>query len=412
FVQDQWAATRGLTVNYGLRWDAQRMPETVDPTTTAFAAFLKNPLFPSDGTIPSQWAMFQPRLGATYDVRGNGQSVVRGSFGIYFARQNMLSQVGSVTTNGVQQQTLFADTQNRIDFGAPLPTYPGLLTPPPVPEGTFPLFTGVRVFDRDYRNPRIYTVNVGYEQQIWLPDFSVYADYTYAHGSDLTRFLNYNRSKPAVCCDATGDHYAYLGAPPFGPQLDEVQVTTSRGKSNYNGLTLGARKRFSRGYQIEANYTLSRDKDDDSNERDPFTDYSFNFFDLSLDYALSTRDITNMFNLFGYFALPQTLSLNVRLQGRGAQPITPEPRALNGVDRGRNTLRKDNEYFSLDWRLTRAFRLGGRAEIIPMLEMFNTFNNDNNINPLTTNLLFDFSGFLRTGVGDPRQVQLAVKVTF
>src|SRR5262249_42346765 len=112
FVQDQWAATRGLTVNYGLRWDAQRMPETVDPTTTAFAAFLKNPLFPSDGTIPSQWAMFQPRLGATYDVRGNGQSVVRGSFGIYFARQNMLSQVGSVTTNGVQQQTLFADTHN------------------------------------------------------------------------------------------------------------------------------------------------------------------------------------------------------------------------------------------------------------------------------------------------------------
>ncbi len=44
--------------------------------------------------------------------------------------------------------------------------------------------------------------------------------------------------------------------------------------------------------------------------------------------------------------------------------------------------------------------------------MFNTFNNTNNINSLTTNLLFDFSGFLRTGVGDPRQTQLAVKFTF
>ena len=47
-----------------------------------------------------------------------------------------------------------------------------------------------------------------------------------------------------------------------------------------------------------------------------------------------------------------------------------------------------------------------------MLEMFNTFNNANNINPLTTPALFNFDGFLRTGVGDPRQVQLAVKLAF
>jgi hypothetical protein len=44
--------------------------------------------------------------------------------------------------------------------------------------------------------------------------------------------------------------------------------------------------------------------------------------------------------------------------------------------------------------------------------MFNTFNNANNINPLSTPALFDFSGFLRVGVGDPRQLQIAVKVVF
>jgi hypothetical protein len=47
-----------------------------------------------------------------------------------------------------------------------------------------------------------------------------------------------------------------------------------------------------------------------------------------------------------------------------------------------------------------------------MIEMFNTFNNDNNINPLITPGLFNFDGFLRLGVGDPLQVQLAVKFTF
>jgi len=45
--------------------------------------------------------------------------------------------------------------------------------------------------------------------------------------------------------------------------------------------------------------------------------------------------------------------------------------------------------------------------------MFNTFNNaNNNVNPLTTPALFNFDGFLRQGVGDPRQVQIAVKFAF
>jgi hypothetical protein len=85
---------------------------------------------------------------------------------------------------------------------------------------------------------------------------------------------------------------------------------------------------------------------------------------------------------------------------------------LNGVDRGRNSDRKDNEFFTFDWRVSRAFRFGDRYELTPILEMFNTFNNDNNINPLSTPALFNFDGFLRTGVGDPRQVQLAVKFVF
>ena len=44
--------------------------------------------------------------------------------------------------------------------------------------------------------------------------------------------------------------------------------------------------------------------------------------------------------------------------------------------------------------------------------MFNALNNKNNVNPLATPALFDFSGFLRQGVGDPRQLKIAVKATF
>ena len=96
------------------------------------------------------------------------------------------------------------------------------------------------------------------------------------------------------------------------------------------------------------------------------------------------------------------------MQGRTAQPITPGARTATN----RNIDRKDNQYFSFDWRIQRPFRFGERYAIIPVVEMFNTFNNANNINPLVTPGLFNFDGFLRQGVGDPRQVQLAVKFTF
>ncbi len=410
FVQDSWKVRPTLTVNYGLRWDAQLMPETVDPSTTAYGQFLDDPNFPSDGTIPDQWGMLQPRLGFSWDVKGNQKAVLRGSAGVYYARQNMLSQVGSVTTNGLQQQTIYRDS-SFVSF-ADMPTWPNVLTSSPVAAGEFPLFTGVRVYDKDYKNPRIYAVNLGYEQEL-VPDWAVYLDLTWSKGVDLTRFLNYNVSGP-VCCDqgqGTGNKYSYSGSP-YGPQLGELMVTTSRGKSLYMGGTIGVRKRFSKGYQVEANYTLSRDKDDDSNERDPFTDRSFNFFDLEKDYALSDRDRTHKFNLFGYAEVLAGFKLNASIRAMSAQPITPSPRSQNGVDRGRNTERKDNSFFSFDWRLMRPFRLGKSAEVVPTVEMFNTFNNENNVNPLTTPGLFNFDGFLRIATGAPREIQLSLKVTF
>ncbi|HWK10655.1 MAG TPA: hypothetical protein VNR64_11415, partial [Vicinamibacterales bacterium] len=411
FVQDKWQAGSGLTIDLGIRWDGQRMPDTVDPKTTAFAPFLAKPGFPSDGTIPNQWKQVQPRGGFVWNVNRDGKSVVRGSAGIYYARQNMLSQVGSVTTNGIQQKSDFRNTS--FTAFADMPVWPNLLAPSAVAPGTFPAFTGVRVFDRDYRNPHVYSFNGGYEREA-LPAVVVYVDVTVAKGVDLTRFLNYNvhGTTAAASQPPTRDTTTYAGANPYEPVLGDLFVTTSQGHSLYRGATFGLRRRFAQHYQFEANYVLAKDEDDDSNERDPFTDRSFNFYDLDRDYGPSDRDIRHKFNLFTYVELPRRVLANIRMQGRTAQPITTSPRVLAGVDRGRNWDRKDNAYFSLDWRLQRPFRIGAQAQIIPSIEMFNTFNNANNVNPLTTPALFNFDGFLRQGVGDPRQLQIAAKVTF
>ena len=123
----------------------------------------------------------------------------------------MLSQVGSITTNGVQQQTiaggLFANPTVR-------PTWPGLVTPTASTCGSnpFPCFSGVRVFSKDYANPRIYVANVQFEQEI-AKELSLYFDFIHSKGVHLTRFLNY------------GPHCGI-----FAPNLGDVFVTSALGR--------------------------------------------------------------------------------------------------------------------------------------------------------------------------------------
>jgi hypothetical protein len=419
FAQDTWQATSRLTLNYGLRWEAQIFPEmTIPPSAALYGHWLSDPRFPSNGKLPNQTKEFQPRLGFALDVVGGGKSVLRGSAGIFNARQNMLTQVGAITTNGVQQQTL-------TEFsGKGNPAYPGILPVSACPDTGCP-GAGVTVFDKNYHNPRIYTYNVGYDQQI-SSDLVAFADFTLSKGVYLTTFLNPNVSGPAVI-PANGDTASY-GPGPF-TDLGSITDTASVAKSLYRGVTFGARKHFSHHFLFEAEYTYSLDKDSDSNERDPFTFRYANFFDLGAEYSDSDRDERHKFNAYAVGDLPLGIKGNLRIQQHSAEPITdvsnPNPsgepcsitnsntRFVDGIDCGRNHLRKDNAFFVTDFGVARPFHFhDGRWALEPRVEVFNTFNNKNNLNPLSSPALFDFSGFLRVGVGDPRQAQLALRFTF
>jgi len=440
FVQDTWKVTRNLTLNYGLRWDAQHFPDPVtSPANTAYGFYLNNPAFPSDGTIHNQNKMFQPRVGFAWDVSGNGKSLLRASAGIFNARQNMLTQVGAITTNGVQQQELDGG-----DFGAAgFPTYPKTLTPAPLAPGTFPQGAGVTVFAKDYANPRIYTYNAAYEREI-RSGWSGYIDLTVSKGVHLTRFVD-----PNVCCssanllltansDVSPTGPSYSGTPPFAVTnhaLGTITDTASSAKSLYRGATIGVRKHFSNHFQMDANYVWSEDLDDDSNERDPFTFRYLDFYNLKREYSYSDRDEKHKFNFITYAELPGKFAVDVRMQAHTAQPtsaipnttpsgplcsptnaahrVLADPAAPGGIiDCGRNFVRKDNGYFAFNFGVSRPISIGEHMRIIPKLEMFNTFNNKNNISSSSAPILFNFDGFLREGVGDPRQAQLSVRFEF
>ena len=437
FVQDSWKIRRNFTLNYGLRWDAEQFPDpTIPPSSTAYGSNLSDPNFPSTGRLPNQNKEFQPRVGFAWDLFGNGKTAVRASWGMFYARQNMLTQVGAITTNGVQQQSVAAGSA----FGAPpaFGTNAALIANPPAAGTPPPAGVSVTVFSKDYQNPRVYTTNVGFEQAL-ATDYAVYADFTLAKGVHLTRFIDPNKGvstsfdcsrlnaagvtytniPPGVCLPSLGNVVTYpsdtflLGRPaaPF-PNLGSITDTASSARSLYKGLTVGLRKRMTHRFLFDANYTYSVDRDDDSNERDPFNFIYANLFNLASEYSYSNRDERHRFNFYSVANLPWSFNLSARMQGHSAQPIGPVNRFVNGADLGRNTVRKDNAYFSLDIGAERPFRLGERLTLTPKIELFNAFNNTNNVNPLSTPALFNFDGFLRAGVGDPRQAQLSVRLDF
>jgi hypothetical protein len=90
--------------------------------------------------------------------------------------------------------------------------------------------------------------------------------------------------------------------------------------------------------------------------------------------------------------------------GSGSDRIRPD-----GSIVPRNTGRKDNTFSALDLRLSREFKLGKSAALEPIVEIFNVHNSTNLLVPQNTNLIFNFDGTIRAGLGDPRQVQVGAR---
>lgn len=83
FVQDNWKFSPRLTLELGLRWDHENMPLADPNLTTAtgsFAPYIGLTNNPTDNTD------FGPRVGFSYDLYGNGKTILRGGYGIYYGR--------------------------------------------------------------------------------------------------------------------------------------------------------------------------------------------------------------------------------------------------------------------------------------------------------------------------------------
>lgn len=425
FVQDKWSLRPNLTVNAGLRWEGYKSPDALTPPSeTPFARYFSDPRFPTDtGEIPDDWSGWQPRLGITWDPGSNGRTVVRATAGVFKARTPSLIWANPRTANGV----IFANYTGVVVPGVGnlgVPAFPRL-----VDTANFAnVNPGVAVVDKDFKNPQAVQASLGIEREL-IPNLAVGAAFNFAKTRYLTRFTNPNVDYSFTIGPDGRRIYAGQASPnrPF-PTLGEVLTTESTSRSLYRALALTLNKKYANRWQLQANWVISKDLSDDDNERDPFTVRYADFLDLDPEYGPSDRDSRHRVNVYGVFDLPYHFQFNALVQYRSAQPTTGtdllgvdanndgytnDRRFVNGQDVGRNQQEKDNEFFTIDLRLSRSFRLTDRTSIEGLIEVFNLTNSDNNIVPqISGGLLFDFSGTLRSGVGDPRQAQVGVRLRF
>ena len=105
-----------LSLSLGLRYEYQQLPD-------AFSN-LVNPAFPQTGKLPNDKNNFGPRLGFAYDLQGNGKTVVRGGYGIFYGRIINSTIFNALTATGIPGSQL-TFTFKPTDPGAP--TFPSVI---------------------------------------------------------------------------------------------------------------------------------------------------------------------------------------------------------------------------------------------------------------------------------------------
>ena len=419
FIQDTWKVQSNLTLNLGLRWEGSWHPDQIiDPSETFYAPFIGTSNFPGDGTIPDDLNNFQPRMGLAWDPSDDGRTLVRLNAGSYFARMPLLMWVGSRLTNGRLETNIFRSSDT--PFLGAVPAIDEQIDP-----NTASVFQpGITVTDQNLELPRTWSFSASVDRA--LSD-NVALAFTYQHARTDNLFRAIDRNAPELGSPFTDGSPNEIGA---------LTVIESTARSRYNALTVGLRGRNALNdvLTFEANYTVAFDRSDDDNERDPFTFFQADPSNLEPEYGWSIRDRRHRLNGYFLFNVGSGFFVNNVLRFQSASPMSEScgPRAGNPfapaageraaapVDRvcengsiiQRNTLRRDNEFFTWDLRISKEFAFGSGQTIEPVLEIFNLTGTDNFLDSSQSGLLFNFDGTIRSGLGDTRRAQLGVRFRF
>ena len=274
FGEDNFKATRNLTLTVGLRYEFEQLPPPV--------ASLVVPSLPQTGVFPNNNTNFGPRVGFAYDIFGTSKTVVRGGYGMFFARilngtiYNALTSTGS--PNG--QFTVSPTVTSAI-----APVFPQVIA-----SGSLAGAPNSVFFDPNFKAPQIHQANLTIEQDMgWNTVFSV--SYLGTWGRRLPNFDDINLPAPttvsysvidtsgkgplAAGSTFTSNFYAKrpnTAASPCASQRPNCAFGSltdifSGVNSNYQGLVAQLNHRFSSHMMFSLNYTWSHALDFGANNQ-------------------------------------------------------------------------------------------------------------------------------------------------
>ncbi|HJP91367.1 MAG TPA: TonB-dependent receptor [Pyrinomonadaceae bacterium] len=393
FVQDEWRLRPDLTLNTGLRYDAQFLPEPINTNTDNVA----------------------PRVGIVY-APGDRKTVVRAGFGLYYDRIPLRATSNALQRDGSKYLVVqLSPTQP----GAPV--FPNVLAVQPATLPTKPNITRI-----DPNIDASYSEQANLQIERELPGNAV-VSVGYLHLRTLHVILSRNVNVPTVPASA--------GVPNLGrpdPNWGNISRFESSGDSYYDGMVVSFNKRAARWANLRVSYTLSKTIDDAGNF---FFSSVQNNLDIRDDRGLSDNDQRHRLVVSGSLEAPQQGKTHgLQSLARGFQLgyiFTYGSRlpfnVLLGTDRNFDTNNNDRpvgvgrntgrgfDFASLDLRLSRRFRITEGVDLQLLAEGFNVLNRanfgvPNNTFGSGTTPLRTFGQ--PTAAFDPRQFQFGVKVSF
>jgi len=338
YVQDDWKATRNLTVNLGLRYELHqpfreqllggaRLDYTnggrllvADPEVARLSNIPQVVCCANERVVDTDRNDFGPRIGLAWQPLRSNNLVVRAGYGVFYADSTQFfhwrayeplpktvynPQVGDFLIPGASLNDLFpnsAFTPGGKFTATFAPVPPAVLNNQPF------IGSGNSGALDSYRTPYSQQWSLSLQQEFWH-DFLLDVSYTGSNSKNLP--IQWIFSQPDASpvtanfssTDPRANPYLRRAYPNFSIG---AFATTNILQANYNALTVKVEKRFSRGYSLFSTYTFSKAIDQGSEVFALGSTFNIlsNNRDINRDRGLSTFDTPHRWVTSGIVELP------------------------------------------------------------------------------------------------------------